>query len=106
MLRRVRFQVHRWSPGREPGFVDGTHEELVADDVAQVRAFPRTTAQEGVHARHGLDATREAGSEIVRILGRPQRVLDDGLHAGERVLDAVIELVDQQLLRFARLHVR
>src|SRR5262245_58490659 len=50
-------------------------------------------------SRQRLDASAEAADKFGWILGSAQRVLGDGLNAGQCVLDAVVQLADQQLLR-------
>jgi hypothetical protein len=85
-------------PGREPGLVDGSAQELIPDQFAQVGALPRRAAQNGVDPRERLNAPGEGGHELGRVFGSAQRVLRDRLNAGERVLDAMIKLAHQQLL--------
>jgi hypothetical protein len=55
--RHLRFQADRGSPGRDPGLVDRTLQQLVIDQVAQASAFPGRRCQEGVYARQRLDAS-------------------------------------------------
>jgi hypothetical protein len=59
-----------------------------------------------MRARHGLNTTREAGSKIVRAPRGAQRVPHNCLHAGQSVLDTMIEFAEQQILHLTRVHLR
>ena len=59
-----------------------------------------------MRARHGLNTTCEAVSEIVRVPRGAQRVLHNCLHAGQSVLDTMIEFAEQQILHLTRLNLR
>jgi hypothetical protein len=56
----------------------------------------RSTGREHAPA---TGCVRQTSRKFSRGLGTAHGMLSYGLHAGERVLDAVVELVDQQLLR-------
>ena len=104
MQRHLRLRRTAGPRRRQARFVDWAEQQLIADHIAKVRPLPDGGAQKRVNARHRLNAAAKASRELSGVLGAAQGVLDDRLHAGERILDPVVELVDEKPLCPACLH--
>ena len=71
--------------------------KLVPHDVGEVGALPARLGQERMRPPQGLQAPAERLHEFARAVGRAQGLSGDRLDRRERVLDPVIELVQQEL---------
>jgi hypothetical protein len=61
MQRQLRLQMDRWAPGRDPRFVDGACQQLIANQIVQIDALPLRGAQHSMDARKRLNAPGEVG---------------------------------------------
>jgi hypothetical protein len=83
---QLRLEMDRRTGGVDPRFVDGSDQQLIANQIEQTDAAPGRRAQHRMDARERLDAAGEAAREFIRILGPLEREMRDRLHVRERVL--------------------
>ncbi len=68
------------------------------DDVAQRSARPACLGQYFVHACQTAQPTGKGRGEVVERIRCANRLMRNTLHDGEQVLDAMVELADEQVL--------
>ncbi len=73
--------------------------ELISDQLCEIGAGPRGLRQQRMGTGERVQAALEARGELLRRLRSPQGLARDRLHRRERILDPMIELAEQQLLR-------
>ena len=100
----MRAQAHDWPARGQSVLVDGPPQDLITDQLPQVGALPSLLGKHRVSARQGLDAASEAVGKIGWIPSALQCLLGNGLHICKGVLDAMVQLVEQQALRIGGLH--
>ena len=74
----------------------GAEIDLLAHQIGQFRPLHLAVEQDVVRARQGLHPAGEARHEGARARLQPERLPGDGLDDGERVLDPVVELAQEQ----------
>src|SRR5262249_21706216 len=72
--------------------------ELAADQACEVDALPAILAEQRVGGGHGLDATVEGFDELVHRAAALPAIHRDHANTREHVLDAMVQLGDQQVL--------
>src|SRR6476659_7286161 len=93
---------HELRPRGGDTVVRDPEQHLLAHQVDEVSAFQPCLGRQRVSTGQRLNASREARYKISWALGAAQRLAGDGLDGGERVLDAMVELFDEQTLQFLR----
>ena len=97
---RLRAEAHVWSGDADPhgaALVPPEGRQRPFGHVAQRRALPALAGQQVVRLRQGDQPVLEGLQQSRVAAVAAQRLGGDGLHRGERVLDAVVQLVHQQV---------
>src|SRR5262249_23487105 len=83
--------------------VSPAEQNLLADEPHDLGALQPLLGEQIVNARQCLHATAEGGDEVAWALGAMQGLAGNGLDGRQGVLDAMVELLDQQTLQLLRL---